>query len=681
MSLSDAFPNATAADLVARSRAAGADRMPDALARPEGFSWHYPAGQFEIGALHRLVDEGRAANRHVDYAANYADVEPAARFRTTIGPGDAFTLLGTGRMELRVDGVTSGTAVDGALRVPKLPAGTRIEVLVAADGEPAAIGAEAGGPGDVEWVVAPGTEGAFDGSRAVSRAGGLEPPHRVGEPEVRLPFRALGEGIHMLDAPALGVVEIRCTGRPALAVGESLDEALADPEAGESRTDLVEEAPGIWASRYRLGLRYARVSGVEGAELVLRASVRPVERRGAFACDDPVLERIWATSAFTLRQCLQVFLIDGIKRDRMPWIGDHALGILTNAYTVADREIVRNSLVALGRPRHGYINGIADYSLWWVIAHRLYQSYFGDREFLEQEGDRLHAFVADLAEHTGPDGVFRPLARPDAFAEAGPGSLFLDWGVSLRADVDATAVQLLWHWALTSAAELLAEVGHPGAEGWAALAARLERTLETTAWDAEAGAWREYLDAASRPSAYPNFLAVLSGMLPAAADGAAEAIRANPAGTPFMRAFALRGLGELGGRIEAVDELRRLWGRMLDAGAQTFWEEFADQSASPFEMYRRPYGKSLCHAWAAGPAMLLPELVLGVRPLADGWREFAVAPELGTLGWAAAVVPLPGGDLIVEARAGRVRVDVPAGSTLVHPEGRFPGPARLDLPA
>ncbi|MCQ6513043.1 hypothetical protein NPN18_25070, partial [Vibrio parahaemolyticus] len=62
----------------------------------------------------------------------------------------------------------------------------------------------------------------------------------------------------------------------------------------------------------------------------------------------------------------------------MPWIGDHALGILTNAFAFADADIIRDTLTALGRPRHGYINGIADYSLWWVISHGLYQRYFDD---------------------------------------------------------------------------------------------------------------------------------------------------------------------------------------------------------------------------------------------------------------------------------------------------------------
>ena len=62
---------------------------------------------------------------------------------------------------------------------------------------------------------------------------------------------------------------------------------------------------------------------------------------------------------------------------------------------------------------------------------------------------------------------------------------------------------------------------------------------------------------------------------------------------------------------------------MLDKGALIFWEAFdpdeEDKGITSF--YDRPYGRSLCHAWSAGPCQLLPETVLGICPIADGWRE------------------------------------------------------------
>jgi hypothetical protein len=161
----------------------------------------------------------------------------------------------------------------------------------------------------------------------------------------------------------------------------------------------------------------------------------------------------------------------------------------------------------------------------------------------------------------------------------------------------------------------------------------------------------------------------------------AALLEASRVGTPFMTAFALRALGLAGEREEAVRRLRDWWGQMLDAGALTFWEEFGDGTADAesLAMYGRPYGKSLCHAWSAGPLVLLPELVLGLRPVEDGWSAFEVDPRLGDLTWARAVVPVPGGEIVVDATPGRTVVDVPPGTVLRHPSRGDLAPGRWEL--
>ena len=202
-----------------------------------------------------------------------------------------------------------------------------------------------------------------------------------------------------------------------------------------------------------------------------------VARPGAFACSDDQLTRIWAAAQYTLRLCMQGLMIDGIKRDRMPWAGDQALSTLANAYALGAGGIVADGLVALGRPVHGYVNGIADYSLWWVVNAELRLRYFGDEAFARREADRLDAFVADLARHAGHDGAFRPAAQRGGFVDTGPGSVFLDWGLALDHGRDAVALQMLWYWALRSAERALDRTRHPGAIRWRDLADTLEATL------------------------------------------------------------------------------------------------------------------------------------------------------------------------------------------------------------
>jgi alpha-L-rhamnosidase len=118
-------------------------------------------------------------------------------------------------------------------------------------------------------------------------------------------------------------------------------------------------------------------------------------------------------------------------------------------------------------------------------------------------------------------------------------------------------------------------------------------------------------DDRSGAESYPNLLAVLAGLSTADDASICELLaKTSRAGTPFMTGFPLRALIEVGRPDVAVARIRTRWGGMLEAGAATFWEEFAGDG-SPYAIYGRAWGKSLCHAWASGPAALLPEAVLG----------------------------------------------------------------------
>ncbi|MFC0678738.1 alpha-L-rhamnosidase C-terminal domain-containing protein [Lysobacter korlensis] len=652
--------------------------QPEPRDEPAG-RWLYHRGQFELGRLHRRVAEGFAANRFVHYAANYGALAPRVFFgRALSGAAGRITLCTSGTADVSVDGTLLAQRADGAARreadVPAGAAWLQIEVRAAA-GEPAALLVRDGPVFETGSEWASSLDGT-DWHPVSSRAGTeLVAPHARREPVVTMAME-LAEGIFELPVPVLGRPVIDCDGRPGVVSGESREEA-ADPNGvSESRHEVVLRPDGRWTTFHELGFRFLTVSGARVRSVSVEASAHPVARRGAFVCADPELNRIWAHSAFTLRSCMHELMLDGIKRDRMPWMGDQALNTLSNAYAFGEGDIIRDSIVALGSPRHGYVNGISDYSLWWLINTGSYFRLFGDTAHLIGEAEHIHRFTERLAGYQGPGALFRPANEPDSFTDATEGAVFLDWGATPQRGKDATALQVLWFWALRSAAELLDAAGHDGAARWAALADDVRSTLHREAWDARTGSWAEHLGPEGE-SPYPNFLAILSGLSAAPVpSGVVSAITAGEGriGTPFMASFALRALVLAGEPAHAIAAIRTRWGAMLDAGAVTFWEEFPRPGGSPLAMYGRPYGKSLCHAWAAGPAALLPEAVLGIRPLSPGWRTFEVAPALGDLPWAAAVVPVPDGEIAVSVAADAVTVKVPSGAVLVRGSERWVGP-------
>lgn len=671
-------PPASPGELLEAVRLLGPDSFSDPNINQETtLDWYYAPGEYELATLSRIVADGFATNKHVHYSDNYGRPAGQGSFRRRLGVDERRVhIRATGTLFAYLDGrsIPANSGPDGMYDIPACGPGLLEITVTTKFGAPAAIAHERDG---ARWASALSREA--DWSIGDVRPGCATAPHLLGEPTVMVELQPTGNGIWTAPAPLFGYPQVIADRVPRLSGGESEAEAFAEERLQEHRTVIYESAPGTWSTHHPLAISVLRIQGVDAERVSVLASIRPTPRRGGFLSDDDTLNRIWSTSAYTLRLCMQKLVLDGVKRDRMPWIGDQALSIIANAYAFADGQIVRDGLAALGRIRHGYINGISDYSLWWVIAHHTHLRYFGDTAFAEREAELVHAFVTNLAQHSDRDGVLRPPVQQDGFTNAGPGSVFIDWGVHLEADRDPVALQMLWYWALRSAANVLRSASHPDATRWDDVADRIEATLLSRGWNHAMAHWRTYLDEDDEEvSGYPNFLASLAGLEPRSpGDGIRDAVLGARAGTPFMRSFALQAQGLLGDRSGAVAQIRDDWGAMLAAGAGTFWEDFPEPGSSPYEMYGRPFGKSLCHAWAAGPAALLPQLVLGISPLTDGWRQFEVAPELGALRWASAAVPVPGGVIFVTADSEAVCVHVPQGHTLIREGIQSPGPCQI----
>jgi alpha-L-rhamnosidase len=71
------------------------------------------------------------------------------------------------------------------------------------------------------------------------------------------------------------------------------------------------------------------------------------------------------------------------------------------------------------------------------------------------------------------------------------------------------------------------------------------------------------------------------------------------------------------------------WGEMLKLGATSVWEQFDPtvSGAEHYAMYGSAFGKSLCHAWGAGPVYILGRYIAGVE--VTGADSFRVAPQPG----------------------------------------------------
>ena len=442
-----------------------------------------------------------------------------------------------------------------------------------------------------------------------------------------------------------------------LCLGESVSEALSCVDApgstatnDHSARDVEISVPWLGTLEFgNSGFRFARLDLLDDDQEVPILAVRAISRYrdipylGSFRCSDERLDRIWQAGAYTVHLNMQDYLWDGIKRDRLVWIGDMDVEVMTVGTVFGDQEVVRKSLdyVRDGTPPDRWMNGICSYSLWWIIMqHHLYQ-WYGDLPYLQEQQAYLEALL------------HRVMASTDGNREAYKGHRFIDWPTNDKPAVIHAGLQAMTVMALDAGAEMAGWLGDAALQGECAeTAAHLRTYVPDTVGSSQAAA-----------------LLSCAGMLDAAA--AAQVIVDNgPASfTSFMGYFLLEALARDGRYAEAMHLIDAYWGRMLDLGATTFWEDFNytdGQNAAPIDEVV-PEGKfdihadggawcyvglrhSLCHGWASGPTPWLSRHVLGIEPVGTGFRKVRIEPHLGDLEWAEGTFPTPYGVIEVHHR-------------------------------
>ncbi|MFY7953317.1 MAG: alpha-L-rhamnosidase, partial [Armatimonadaceae bacterium] len=462
-------------------------------------------------------------------------------------------------------------------------------------------------------------------------------------------------------------------GTPSVRVrfGESVSEALGTPDQDHAVHE--HDTRLAWMGRTEVGETGFRFVHLENTDPAISIQIRVIQavhvvrpdvRRGTFTCSDRRLNQIWNTGADTVHLCMQDHVWDGIKRDRLVWIGDLHPEAMVIATVFGDHSIVPESLdfVRDQTPLPGWMNGISSYSLWWILIHADWLERFGNIDHVRSQEPYLRGLLGQLRSCIGSDG-----------SENLDGHRFLEWPTARDGSAIDAGLQALTVLAVDRGAFLLDALGDSTESG------RL-RNLATA------------MRSVRRPtgSKQATALQVLAGM----AD-AAGANRDLLAVDPFRGLSTFYGYYVLDARARAgdidgcLDLIRTYWGGMLDMGASSFWEGFEidwmpgatriDEVPVPGRPdIHADFGDhcyvglrhSLCHGWAAGPTAWLSEWVLGVRPKAWPDLSLQVEPDLGNLDWAVGTVPTPVGDIHVEhvrTDSGKIasRVDAPGAFRLI----------------
>lgn len=454
--------------------------------------------------------------------------------------------------------------------------------------------------------------------------------------------------------------------------GESVSEAMS--EVGEkgaqndhATRDMTINAP--WLGKTTLGpsgFRFVRIDALDPEQPLSLVQVqavliiRDIPQLGAFRCNDERLNEIWQVGAYTVHLNMQEYLWDGIKRDRLVWIGDMHPEVSTINAVFGFNDVVTRSLDATRdrTPASEWMNGISSYSMWWILIHEQLWVQHGDREYLYQQEEYLRELLKNFVSLVDSEG-----------REQIDGVRFLDWPSSPNEQGVTAGLQALTVMTLEAGAHLLAEMDDYETATLCRETAQRARKIVPDANGSKSGAALQVLAGLRDAKETSDQLLKVGGALGV---------------STFYGYYVLKALSRAGDTADALDIVRTYWGAMLDRGATTFWEDFnlewlegssrideivpdglKDLHGDYGDYCYQGFRHSLCHGWASGPTAWMSEYVLGFQPQAHGCQIVSIAPQLGDLEWAEGRFPTPQG--IIEVRHER-REDGLVYSTVNSPD-------------
>jgi alpha-L-rhamnosidase len=453
---------------------------------------------------------------------------------------------------------------------------------------------------------------------------------------------------------SMGIREIKTPLKLRLRFGESVGEAMSNIGGKQNATnehslrDFIIEVPWLGSVEVgETGFRFLRIDIVEADEIAPIKSIdaafvyRDIPYLGSFESNDERLNEIWMTGAYTVHLNMQNYLWDGVKRDRLVWVGDMHPEVMTINTVFGNHDIVNKSL-DLARDQHPlpqWMNGISSYSMWWLLIHKNIYDYHGDQSYLKEQETYMIGLLEQLITFID-----------DKNKEILNGNRFLDWPTSEKPEAIHAGLQAMMVMTFEAGADMMVILGKNDLETkYAKIAERLKKHKPKDNTTKQAAALMVLADLLDAEKVNNQVLTK---------DGVQRM-------STFYGYYILEAMAKAKDYDGGLRVIRDYWGGMLDLGATTFWEDFdvldvansgrIDEiiPSSNFDIHGDfgeycyvGYRHSLCHGWASGPTSWLSQHVLGIHVL-DGGTKVKIKPNLGDLEWAKGSFPTKYGVLKV----------------------------------
>ena len=388
--------------------------------------------------------------------------------------------------------------------------------------------------------------------------------------------------------------------------GESLTECCSELGGAQNATndhsdrDLTALLQNYSDMRFgQTGFRFVRLDF--GGEAQLKAVVAAAHKTNrkslyTYGGEDELLRQIYACAKRTVDLCIAGgFVWDGVKRDRLVWVGDMAPEVLALTTLYGRMGCIERSLdfVRDQTPLPGWMNRYPVYSMWWIIILQLYGARVEAKAYIKKQLPYLRDLLRQLDGCVAEDGALNYPAY------------FVDWATSGRPEA-VDGVRAINIMAARAAVELLDDFGVDTAVAESLLERLLKRPINARG--------------NKKVLALKHFAVGLT------AEEQTALVRGGAKGmSTFMSYYILKAVAVFD-RPAAVGMLKEYYGAMLNKGATTFWEDFdldwvpgsGRIDAFPGKGERdihgdfggycyRGFRHSLCHGWSAGILAFMKE--------------------------------------------------------------------------
>ncbi|MBR3934329.1 MAG: alpha-L-rhamnosidase [Clostridia bacterium] len=471
--------------------------------------------------------------------------------------------------------------------------------------------------------------------------------------------------------------------------GESVSEALSDigeKNSGNDHSprDFLLEVNNYSTQRVgRTGFRFVKLESIN-VDISISSLCAAFEHRdllfkGSFECSDKLLNKIWHTAARTVFLNMQDYLWDGIKRDRLVWIGDMHAEVSAISCVFGDCDIVTKTLdlTMETSPAGEWMNGIASYSFWWIIILNDWYTYTGNKDYILKNSKYIITHIKNIVDAINYDGTNSFECNLGYLEDSNPyKTYFVDWETYGTPDSCQGFYSLLM-FALRASSEICRVL-----EKHDLLRECIEKMGVIESMHFNVPSNRQIASLMS-----------LAGLIDSEYVNNTILSKEPVADiTAFLGYYTLIAKAKVGDTQGALDIIKTYWGKMLELGATSFWESFhypSSHGACPIDRLPKENEKdihgdfgafcyknfraSLCHGWACGPTPFLTSCVAGIRILEPGCKKLLIKPELGYLDYVKVVYPTPYGDVKVLAQKTKngieLQVDAPPDIEIIKTTG------------